>query len=45
MTLAELQRILPHAGQRAARFHPHLTTAMTRYQITGSRREAAFTQS
>lgn len=42
MTLDELKKIMPHAGNRAEAFHPHLLTAMDEYQINTPERQASF---
>ena len=42
ITVQQLLRILPNAGQVAGVFVPVLNTAMNRYQIVGSKRVAAF---
>lgn len=38
----QLLHILPNAGQSAGVFVPALNTAMVRYQIVGTLRQAAF---
>ena len=42
ITQQQLQQILPNAGQSAGVFVPVLNTAMSRYQIVGENRIAAF---
>ena len=42
ITVQQLLQILPNAGQIAGVFVPVLNTAMSRYQIVGSKRVAAF---
>ena len=42
ITTQQLLQILPNAGQSAGVFVPALNTAMSHYQITGTKRVAAF---
>lgn len=42
ITLAELLKIMPHAGANAAKYLSHLNDAMREYEIDTPNREAMF---